>query len=179
MSKYVAFLRGINLGKRQIKMAELKALLESEGYEDVRTLLASGNVVFTARENDKGMLRAKLEKSIKDQFGFNVPVILRSDKEIGALIDSDPFKGVKVTPQTRLYITFLSEPPKSKLKSPYKSMGGEFAIREISKDKLVSVLGPNVKSPEVLDFLGKEFGNNITTRNWNTVKKIAKAMGIG
>jgi uncharacterized protein (DUF1697 family) len=176
MTKYVAFLRGVNLGKRQIKMAELKALLEKEGYEDVRTLLASGNVVLTAKEADPLKLRGELEIVIREKFGFHVPVILRTEKEIDTLITSDPFEGVKLTPKTRLYITLLSELPKSKLKVPYKSMGGEFVIREITNGHIVSILGPKVSSPDVMDFLGKKFGKEITTRNWNTIIKIHKAM---
>jgi len=179
MAKYVALLRGINLGKRQIKMAELRQIFEAEGYQDVRTLLASGNVVFTAKETNATKLRGKIEALIRKEFGFDVPVVLRSQKEIQALIKSDPFKAEKVTPQTRFYVTFLSEPSKSNLKTPYKSMDSEFAIREISDGHVVSVLGPKVGSPDVMDFLGKEFGSNITTRNWNTVKKIHAAMDLG
>lgn len=174
MTKYVALLRGINLGKRQIKMAELKILFEELGFTDVRTLLASGNVVFAAKDAKPEALGSKIEAAIKEKFGFDVPVILRSEKEIGALVASNPFKGVKVTPQTRLYITFLSEPPKAKLKAPYKD--GDFTLRAIT-NHLVSVLGPQTVSPDVMDFLGKQFGKDITTRNWNTVMKIAKAMG--
>ncbi|HLD93419.1 MAG TPA: DUF1697 domain-containing protein [Anaerolineales bacterium] len=176
MAKYVALLRGINLGKRQIKMAELKKVFETQGYQDVRTLLASGNVIFTAKETKATKLRSKIGVAIKKQFGFGVPVILRSEKEVQALIKSDPFKGVKAAPQTRFYITFLSELPRSKLKTPYNSMGGEYLMLAITKGHVVSVLGPKVKSPDVMDFLGEEFGSNITTRNWNTVKKIHAAM---
>lgn len=179
MTKYVALLRGINLGKRQIKMAELKALFERQGYKDVKTLLASGNAVLTAKDGKVKALQGKIENAIKVEFGFDVPVVLRSEKEIAALVKGDPFKGVKITPQTRLYITFLSESTKSKLKTPFKSMGGEFVISEITNGHVVSILGPKVSSPDVMDFLGKEFGKEITTRNWNTVTKIAKAMGIG
>jgi uncharacterized protein (DUF1697 family) len=176
MTRYVALLRGINLGKRQIKMAELKALFERQGYKDVKTLLASGNVIFTTKNGDAKTLRGKIEKAIKGEFGFDVPVILRSENEIAVLVKDNPFKSVKVTPKTRLYVTFLSEPSKSKLKAPYKSMGGEFVIQAITKGHVASVLGPTVGSPDVMDFLSKEFGSNITTRNWNTVMKIHAAM---
>jgi uncharacterized protein (DUF1697 family) len=173
MSKYAAFLRGINLGKRQIKMAELKSTLERMGLESVQTILASGNVIFTSSGNsDK--LKREIESEIKRKFGFDVQVLLRTEKEMTALVKNDPFKGVKLTPQTRLYITFLSESPKSKLKVPYKE--GDFTLQEISKTHLVSILGPKTSSPDVMDFLGKEFGKEITTRNWNTIIKIHKAM---
>lgn len=176
MVKYVALLRGINLGKRQVKMARLKEVFEAEGLRDVRTLLASGNVVFSAKETNAGKLRARIEAAIKKEFGFDVPTILRSEDEIQALVKSDPFKSVKVSPKTRLYVTFLSAPSGSKLKTPYKSMGGEFVVREITNGHVASVLAPSISSPDVMDFLGKEFGGDITTRNWNTVIKIGEAM---
>lgn len=175
MPKYVAFLRGINVGGKTIKMDVLRKVFESIGSESVRTLLASGNVIFESRATES-KLRGEIKAAIKKAFGFEVHIILRSHKEIEALMKSDPFKGVKITPQTRLYITFLSEPSKSKLKTPYKSMSGEYLMRAITKGHVVSVLGPNVGSPDVMDFLGKEFGKGITTRNWNTVEKIYTAM---
>lgn len=176
MTKYVALLRGINLGKRQIKMAELKIVFEDLDLSEVTTLLASGNVVFEAGKTKPETLRSIIETAIEDQFGFDVPVILRSDGEIAALVASDPFKGVKVSPKTRLYITFLATPSKSKLKTPYKD--GDFTIREVTKGHVVSVLGLGTASPDVMDFLGREFGKDITTRNWNTVLKIAKVMEV-
>jgi uncharacterized protein (DUF1697 family) len=164
-------LRGINLGKRQIKMAELKALFESEGYRSVGTLLASGNVVFSTNERNVENLRVNIENAIKEKFGFEVPVILRSEKEISALIKSDPFKGVKTNQQTRFFITFLGESPKSKTKTMRNKEGDEI-IREINKQDVVSVL-VKMRTLDAMDTLKKEFGKNITTRNWNTVVKIS------
>jgi len=177
MSKHVAFLRGINVGGKTIKMDALRKMFEVLGYENVRTLLASGNVIFESKTASEDKLRAEIETGIKKSFGHDVHVILRSEKEIQELVKSDPFKGVKVTPKTRLYITLLSESPKSNLKTPHKSMDGEYIIREINNKYVVNVLGPQVGTPDVMDFLGKEFGNKITTRNWNTMIKIHKAMG--
>jgi uncharacterized protein (DUF1697 family) len=155
-------------------MAELKSVFEALGLKDVQTILASGNVVFACKVTKLEKLKTDIEEAIKKKFGFDVHVLLRNETQINALIKSDPFKSVKLLPQTRLYITFLSEPPKTKLKAPYKD--GDFALREITKTHLISVLGPKAKSTEVMDFLGKEFGKEITTRNWNTIIKIHKAM---
>lgn len=176
MSKYVAFLRGINVGGKTIKMDGLRKVFESLGYKNVRTLLASGNVIFESKVTSESKLRVEIEAGIKKAFGHDVRVILRSETDIQGLVKSDPFKGVKVTPQTRLYITFLSQPPDSQLKTPYKSMSVEYLIREITDSHVVSVLGPKVSSPDVMDFLDKEFGKEITTRNWKTVMKIHSAM---
>lgn len=176
MGKYVAFLRGINVGGKTIKMDALRKVFESLGYTNVSTLLASGNAIFESKGSSEKKLKSEIEAAVKKAFAMDVHIIIRNEKEVTALVKSDPFKGVKVKPQTRLYITFLSQPPTSELKTPYKSMGGEYSIREITDSHVASVLGPEVSSPDVMDFLGKEFGKEITTRNWNTIMKIHNAM---
>ena len=89
MARLVALLRGINLGaKRRVAMADLRALLEELGYTDVRTVLASGNAVITG---PKAKAREKLEKALADRFGMKIDVILRTMKELHAVVDADPF----------------------------------------------------------------------------------------
>lgn len=172
MNKYVAFLRGINLGGRTVKMEALRKVFAAQGFTDVKTLLASGNVIFAAKETDTEKLRTKIEKAVKQEFGFDVHIILRSEKEIQNLVKAEPFKGVKATPKTRFYITFLSSLP-AKTKSPKRGAQG---IRAITKSHIVSVLGEQDNTPDHMDTLVKQFGANITTRSWNTVMKIHKLM---
>src|SRR4051812_37561516 len=106
VTKYLAFLRGINVGGNQIvKMPELKKVLEKLGYKNVKTFLASGNVAFeTAKEDfakDKtAVLVSLLEQELKKKFGFEILVILRTHQEIQKIIKADPFKDITVTPET-------------------------------------------------------------------------------
>lgn len=172
MAKFAALLRGINLGKRTVKMDALRKLLEANGFTEVKTLLASGNVVFASKQSDAGKLRSKLEKIIEEEFGFAVSVLLRSDKGIAALVKADPFKGVKVDKDTRLYITFLTDSSSAKLNKDHQENG----VHAITKDYVASVLRVGTGTPDHMDYLVKLFGSNITTRNWNTVLKIDKAM---
>ncbi|MEX1247143.1 MAG: DUF1697 domain-containing protein [Anaerolineales bacterium] len=172
MTRYIAFLRGINLGGRTIKMDALRKVFEEQGFTGVKTLLASGNVIFETDAAGADKVRAKIEGAIKKTFGFDVHVILRSAKEIQALVDAEPFKGVKVTPQTRLYLTFLSETPKP----PSTALGGGYAMREATTGHLACALSPKQSTPDYMDMLSKRYGENITTRNWNTVIKIRAAM---
>src|SRR5690606_9972928 len=90
MSRWGAFLRGINLGARQVKMAELKACLEEAGFSRLRTVGASGNVLLEA-PGDAAALQAQLEKTITAAFGFEVGVVLRSGEELDAMHDDHPF----------------------------------------------------------------------------------------
>src|SRR5208282_6694847 len=95
--------------------------------------------------------------------------------QVRALIASDPFHGVAVTPNTRLYITFLATPSKPKsLAIPYEAPDKSLRILKLSKTEIVSVveLSPQAGTIECMELIGKEFGKNVTTRNWNTVKKV-------
>ncbi len=174
MAKYVALLRGINVGGKTIKMDALRKALEAAGYENVSTVLASGNVVFESKEADRAKLRFQIEQIIKDTFGLNVHVIVRSAREIQKLVKSEPFKGIKVTPKTRLYVSFLSQAPKSKLKLPYRSLSGDYVILQVNKGEVIGVLTltPNSGTVDAMAVLEKEFGANIATRNWNTILKL-------
>ncbi|MEX2162338.1 MAG: DUF1697 domain-containing protein [Anaerolineales bacterium] len=169
---FVALLRGINLGRRTVRMDALREVFEAQGFKSVKTLLASGNVIFQAKDANVAKLRAKIEDALQKAFGFQVHVILRSAKEIQALVDSEPFKGVRVTPQTRLYLTFLSETPKS----PGKIIGRGYAMREATAGHLACALSPKQSTPDYMDTLSKRYGEELTTRNWNTVMKIHAAM---
>ncbi|MEX2144391.1 MAG: DUF1697 domain-containing protein [Anaerolineales bacterium] len=178
MPKYVAFLRGINLGRRSIKMDALRKFLKAAGYENVLTLLASGNVIFEKESKSLPKIKAALEKQLKDEVGFDVPVILRSAKDIKALVASQPFNRIRVSKQNRLYVTFLLGPPKNIMKTPYKSGDGQLTILQVTNSHIASVLEISSKSgtTDYMDFLGKEFGKGITTRNWNTVMKVYSLM---
>ncbi|MCW5876958.1 MAG: DUF1697 domain-containing protein [Anaerolineales bacterium] len=178
MPRYAALLRGINLGKRTVKMAELREALSAAGYEDVRTLLASGNVVLSSPQADAAALTADLEQTIQAAFGFEVPVILRSTAEIAALVASDPFAGVPVDKNTRLYISFLAEPPAGPLPAELQAGDGQFRLLDVQPGHVVSAvqLDASRGTLNLMDALGKHFGAGITTRNWNTVLKVHAAM---
>jgi uncharacterized protein (DUF1697 family) len=88
-TRLVAFLRGINVGG--IKMADLAALFESLGYTDVRTVLASGNVLFTTKERDRAATRRRIEKALTERFGYEAWVILLDLPAIKRVIEGYPF----------------------------------------------------------------------------------------
>lgn len=180
MATYVAFLRGINLGKRTVRMADLKMAMEEWGYGEVRTLLASGNVVFTSPVRSASRISSDLEGLLEKRFGFPVPVILRTAKEIHALVSSDPFAGVPADKNTRLYISFLAErgsgdPVVSEFQT---EMGNPSQILAIHPGHLVAAVQLDAKGGtlDLMDRLDRRFGAGITTRNWNTVLKVAAVL---
>lgn len=170
--KRVAFLRGINVGgNKKVPMAELKSLCEKNKLQNVITLLNTGNVIF-----DGSISSFDFEKILKTHFGFDVPVIIIKHKKIAELVKSNPFQSVVITAKTRLCVTFCPNQCDSKIDFPYISSDKSFQIIGVRENMVFSVLDLNKKkTTDAMKVLEKKFGKNITTRNYNTVEKIAKA----
>lgn len=180
MATYAAFLRGINVGgNKKVPMTKLKTVLEKMGFENVRTLLASGNVIFSAKKEKTPTLEKKIRRVLEEEFGFTIPVLVREMQRLEEIIADSPFKGITVTKDIRLSITFLSEPPKPKLKIPYASADKALRILRLKSDYLATVLDLSKGSGTVdaMAVIEKEFGKNVTTRNWNTVMKVVGSRG--
>jgi len=179
MPKYVAFLRGINVGgHKPIRMENLKKAFQSLGFRNVRTLLASGNVLFEAPSANAGALVKRIEKKLQQTSGHDIGTVLRPTEDMQNLVAADPFNGIRVTPRTRLFVTFLSEPPNTSLRIPYESSDKSFRILRVTDGEVCSVLtlGPQwARNLRQMDILEKEFGKKITTRSWNTVVRVLKA----
>jgi uncharacterized protein (DUF1697 family) len=175
-TRYIALLRGINVGgSKKIEMAALRTLLASLGFENVKTLLASGNAAWDAESDDMTGMRAAIEQGIEATFGFSASVIVRPREQVERLVASDPFKDVEVTEDTRLYVTFLPTPTNSQLKIPYHVPAPDFTILSVTDTAVCSVLtlSPTSRTVDAMSILERQFGKNITTRNWNTVVKLA------
>lgn len=175
---YAAFLRGINMaGNNPIKMDVLRKAFTSLGYKNVKTVLASGNVIFETSASEEKTLADKIATCIKKTFGKDISIIVRSIDDIRKLVDTDPFEGITPTEQTRLYVTFLPETPKHKPKIPGDDIGKGFTIVRAAPTEICThlELAPGVKSTDLMQFLDREFGRGITTRNWNTIARILKA----
>jgi len=174
LAKYLVFLRGVNVGGHLVKMAELKKVLEALGFQNIKTFLASGNVAFEAAETDTKVLTGKIEKELEKKFGFGILIVIRTHKDIEKLVAMDPFRGIVVDKNTRRYVTFLKEKKASALKIPYSSVGGGFRILKVTEHEIFSVLQLNEerRTVDLMAIVEKEFGNKVTTRNWNTVKKM-------
>ena len=131
-------------------------------------------MLFETSETDTDNLIKRIEEKLEKEFGHEIGVLLRTIEEIQNLADADPFKNIKVTPQTRFYVTFLSEKQKSALKNPYESIEKDIKIVHVSASEVCSfiTLSPNRGTSDLMSVLEKEFGRKVTTRNWNTVTKI-------
>ena len=176
--KCAAFLRGINVGGHQIKMESLREVFESLGFSSVKTILASGNVVFETSEKDISALTSKIEKFLHKKYGYEISTTLRSLSDLQKFIDTEPFKGILVTKDIRLYVTFFAKySNKNTLPIPYVSPDEDYTILTVTKTEICSVLdlSRGKGTVDAMAVLEKEFGKKVTTRNWNTVLKVVKS----
>jgi uncharacterized protein (DUF1697 family) len=170
MARLVALLRGINLGsKRRVAMADLRELMTELGYEDVRTVLQSGNIVYTGA---KAKARETLETALQDRYGFKVDVVLRTMEELHEVVNDEPF-GDAVDNLTRYFVVFHpSKPNAAALKAleaqdfapdPFKAGGRE----------LYAWCPEGMQNSALMRALGKPgLAETATVRNMSTVKKL-------
>ena len=172
MPRYVALLRGVNLGPRnRVPMAELRAALEDLGYEDVRTLLQSGNVGVSSGKSAKAV-REELEAAIAERFGVETVVVLRTRKELEALVAAKPLGDVADDPK-RLQVWFLTGKPKAAaVKALEAADVAPEAIAVSGKEIHVWHAGGIQRSPASKAIERAELGATGTARNWNTVEKL-------
>lgn len=175
---HVAFLRGINVGKNnQVRMEELRKVFKSMGFSDIQTISVAGNVLFTTETTDTEEVSNSIERNLKKAFKFDIPVSVRTIKELSKLVDSNPFKGIEVTENTRLYVSFISGYFDNKLKVPFKSPQKDYTILSVSEGEVCSVvtINGNTSTPDLMSFVDKQFGKRSTTRNLNTIEKVIEA----
>ncbi len=112
MPGYIAMLRGINVGgHKTIKMEDLRALCSGVGFRNVETYVQSGNVVFQTPIENPAILSKRIGETVLQSFGFDVPVIVRTSKEMRNVIANNPFLKEKDIDSSKLHVTFLSETP--------------------------------------------------------------------
>ena len=171
MELTVAFLRGINLGKRNIKMDDLRQAFAELGFKDARTLIASGNVLFSAQPSPT--LAAEISRGLETRFGFEIAVIIRSIKELTDIVASDPFTGHTAGPDVKFYTYFLAQPDKDRV-SLLPSIPGDFEVVQRNEREIfvVAFRMENGRFGPGLDKFDKPFGTGVTNRNWNTVLKL-------
>ena len=171
MPRYVAFLRGVS--PMNAKMPELKRCFEAAGFSEVRTLLSSGNVVFSTRTSAPDALQRRAEKSMQAELGRVFSTIVRPAEYLQKLIASDPFAEFDLPADGKRVVTFLRGPHESSIELPIE-LGGA-AIRKLTGAEVLSVYVPNAEGPVFMTLLERTFGTSITTRTFDTVRKCAQA----
>jgi len=173
--KYISILRGINVsGQKLIKMADLSSLYELLGFKNIITYIQSGNIIFDTTIENVDALKITIEKAIEKKYYFHVPVQIRSDIEIGNIIDNCPFGPVNpVEDGTKVLVSFLSSEPSETSISDVQNHVVE-PEKLVVRGKEVYLYCPNGYGKSKLSntFLERKLKVSATTRNWNTVHKL-------
>lgn len=175
-TKYIAFLRGINIGGHNVKMERLRELFVELGLTHVRSYIQSGNVCFETTEADRDRLTRKIEERLRDALGYDVPTFLRTVAEVERAMELDPFQGVEVTEDTRLLITFIPQPLPRDLKLPFTSPKGDFEILDATPGEAFIVMRLIDGRPgNPAAFIEKICKVKTTSRFFGTTAKILRA----
>jgi uncharacterized protein (DUF1697 family) len=170
MRRYAAFLRAVS--PMNAKMPELKRCFEAAGFTDVKTVLSSGNVVFSARASSEASLERKAETAMKDQLGRPFLTVVRSLDALRTVLASDPYGAFRLSPGAKRIVTFLRNRPEAKLTLPIELDGARILCLEGSD--VFSAYLPSPRGPVFMRLIEKTFGKDVTTRTWDTVKKVAR-----
>jgi uncharacterized protein (DUF1697 family) len=169
MPRYVAFLRGVS--PQNAKMPELKRCFEKANFTNVKTVLSSGNVAFDTPSSSISAIERKIETSLLEHLGRTFYPIVRSVATLDKILRSDPYHGQPVPEGAKRVVSFLRKPLASSLVLPIEKDGA--AILSILGTEVYSAYVPSPKGPVFMVLIQKAFGDEVTTRTWETVKKCA------
>lgn len=155
MTKYVAIIRGVGPGNPNMHSAPLTKFFEGLGFQNVKTVISSGNVVFESNETKNEKLEELIEKELPQKLGFFRTTIVRSQEQLKKFVDTNPFNGIPDEKPNYLLVTFFKD----------------------GKDELITVLNQEKdKTPDFMTKLEKEYGKQISSLTWKTIGRILKTM---
>lgn len=175
MTKYIAFLRAINVGGNAvIKMDDLRRMFESFGLVNVQTYIQSGNVIFETDDEDTLTLETRIEGQLEKALGYKVPLFVRTMRELASIAEKPPFQPKE---KETVHVVFMGRSPDKKSVQTlmsYKSEADDFLVKgreayNLRHNKDKSMFSNN--------WVEKILGVTGTTRNLNTVQKIVNKYG--
>lgn len=171
---YIGLLRGINVGgHNRVPMAELRALCGQIGWTDVRSYVASGNLVFAA-DGAPADLETELEEAIERRFGLTVPVIVRPAAAWSGYAEGNPFPDASETEPQLVALVLSKAPPSEDAVERLRERAADGERVERVGDALwVHYRGGTARSKLSPDAMGRAAGSPVTARNWRTVSKLA------
>jgi uncharacterized protein (DUF1697 family) len=153
------------------KMPELKKAFESARFADVKTVRSSGNVLFSAPAASESTLERRAEAAMKKQLGRSFLTIVRSVTSLRAIVEADPFGAFRLPTGTKRVVSFLREAAGKKLKLPIEVDGARILCIEGKEVFTAYVSSP--RGAVFMQLIERTFGQAVTTRTWDTIKKLA------
>jgi uncharacterized protein (DUF1697 family) len=155
------------------KMPELKTAFEAAGFTEVKTVLSSGNVVFTARGASESSLQRAAEAAMQERLGQAFLTIVRPVDLLRELLASDPYRAFRLTASAKRVVTFLRDEPGSKVTLPLELEGAR--LLAVKGREVFGAYVPTPKGPVFMSLIERTFGKELTTRTWDSVAKVARA----
>jgi uncharacterized protein (DUF1697 family) len=171
MPRYVAFLRGVS--PANLKMPDLKRCLEIARYTNVKTILSSGNVAFDSANGSVAAIERRIQFALTKQLGHSFFTVVRSVKYINDLIEADPYADFDLPTDAKRVVTFARKLPSLKSPLPVERDGAQ--ILAAASREAFSAYVPGPRGAVFMELIKANFGSEVTTRTWETVKKCARA----
>ena len=169
--RYVALLRGVS--PLNATMPDLRTAFETAGFTGVKTVLASGNVVFASRIADRAVLERRAEAALKRHLGCMFLTIVRPTATLERLLESDPFARHRLPRNAKRVVTFLRAAPSERPKLPCEVDGARILAVRGGEVFVAYVVSP--KGAVFMRLIEKTFGTAVTTRTWETLARIVRA----
>ena len=178
MPTHIALLRGINVGgKTSVPMAALRAMLTDLGFADAKTLLQSGNAVFTGKGKTATALERMLEAEAEQRFGWHIDFFVRSASDWRDIIAANPFAAeAKRDPGHLVVVCFKDKPNTATAKALQTAIKGRETFRIAGRHAYVVYPDGIGRSKFTLGLIEKTLDTRGTGRNWNTLLKLAELM---
>jgi uncharacterized protein (DUF1697 family) len=173
MTTYAALLRGVNVGKNKLAMADFRSVLTDLGAQDVQTYLQSGNAVFGHSTAKPAELAQAIEKGLAE-LGVSSRVLLRTGRQLAAVLAKNPFLTRESDP-VKLHVTFLAEPPAADRVPKLQVPAGETATFHLARTEVYLHCPDGYGRTKLTNsFIESRLGTAATTRNWRTVTALAE-----
>ena len=177
MTKYAALIRGIGPGDPQKTNEKLRHVLETLGFSKVASVISSGNIIFESEETDIHKLEDMIEAAWPRLLGFQATTLVRSQAQLQEILDADPFDGTPHTEHSYLLTTFFKRPTEPSFDIPYQPPGKPYKVVAYADGVLFTVTDNTiVKTTDLMTWLEKQFGKEISSRTPLTIQRILKRM---
>lgn len=174
---YVALIRGIMPSNPSMSNANLCRVIAGLGYDNVRSVIASGNVIFSSDDTDEVRIQDKITHALQSELGISGTTIVRSQAELEQLLEARPFGGQVHSNETYQTLTFL------RTENPSAALPEDLPIdikRATNREICLVSNNTATSGPDLMRVLQRTYGTDITTRTWKTVERIvAKLREIG
>jgi uncharacterized protein (DUF1697 family) len=176
MTKCVALLRGIGPSNPAMRNENLRQVVQDLGFRNVETVISSGNVLFETDRDDLKEIGAEIERAWPEQLGFTSTTIIKSREELEKLVEADPYGDLEHGAGSYLLVTFFKNPTATSFEFPYRPRDKPYRLHAKIDDTLFSVIDTTGKTPDLMSWLEKQYGKEISSRTWKTVNRLLARM---